>query len=314
MKMKKDYVTIILTRYGYIKRMPVSVYVTQGRGGIGRKAIGLGDLDVVETIIAAHIQDHLVLFSSIGKAYHLEVSDIPEAPMNDKGKSLLKLVNISRSERITHLLPISNPRAKDFVALATEYGIIKRMPLIFYRNIRKSGIVVIGLKEDDNLRDVTYVDHIGDICLFTVNGQGLRFSMNQARPTGRNAIGVRGIGLHKRDRLAGITVAEKGASVLLITNNGYGKRLSFDELRPFTKRGARGIRVITSSERAGHVVAVKRVRDKDHAVVVTRQGVSISLNCKRISLQKRASFGVRLISMTEQDEVAGMAIVPSAET
>jgi|GEM_PF-6341154 len=310
----KDCFVIILTRYGYIKRIPISLFSTQGRGGVGRRAIILGDLDMVEQATAAASRDHLILFSNVGKAYHLMAEDVPPGSALDKGQSIYKLINLSRNERIVQLLSLPDLKKKIHIGLATERGICKRSPIIFYKKIRPSGVVVIGLRDDDELRDVITVPDQSDIALFSLNGHAIRFVIGQTRPTGRNASGVRGIGLHRRDRLAAMATAMPDNTFFFLTSRGYGKRLALSELRCFTKRGARGIRVITTSERSGHVVGVKTVREKDNAVIITRQGMSIRLNTKRISLQSRASFGVRLISLTDQDEVVTAAIIPSKYT
>ncbi|MBD3286301.1 hypothetical protein GF359_07120 [candidate division WOR-3 bacterium] len=306
-----DYQIIILTRYGYIKRMPESLFTTQGRGGVGRKAITLGDLDIVENAAAAPITGHLILFSNVGKAYHLMVDDLPEGSLVGKGESIYKLIDLARNERITHLLPLSDLKKKIYIGLATEKGICKRSPIIFYKKIRDSGVVVIGLKEDDELKDVITIEDESDIALFSLSGHAIRFDISQTRPTGRNATGVRGLGLHRRDRLAAMATAMPDHTFFFLTSKGFGKRLDPSELRCFTKRGSRGILIISTSDRVGDVVSVRSVRGKDNAVIFTRHGMSIRLNTKRISLQKRTSFGVRLISLSDADEVVAAAIIPA---
>ncbi|MBN2379769.1 DNA gyrase subunit A [candidate division WOR-3 bacterium] len=303
-------VTITLTLRGYIKRTPVTVYRKQSRGGTGRGTIDLGKEDMVATLLTGSTHDSILFFSNLGRAYLLKAYDIPEGSLSAKGRPVAQLLSLGEGENITQLLRVKEFSETSHVVFVTEQGTIKRMQLKLLENTRRSGITAIGLKEGDRLQDVLLVKDGTDICLFSAQGQGIRFSTDQVRTVGRSAAGVRGINLNEGDRLVAAVLVSQGKSLLFVTRNGYGKRMSFDELRSFTNRGGKGVRAIAVNDRSGPLVSARAIQDNGHAIIVTKQGTGIRISSKQVKPLKRASLGVNLISLKEADEVAEVAIVP----
>jgi DNA gyrase subunit A len=306
-------VTIILTHQGYIKRMPVSGYRKQGRGGAGRGTIDLGKEDMVASILTGSTHDSILFFSNLGKAYLLKAYEVPEGSFEARGKPVYQLFNLSEGERITRLLRVKEFSDNLHVVLVTEQGVIKRSSLTMFENTRRSGLVAITLNEGDRLQDAILADDSVELCLFSAKGQGLRFAVKLVRAMGRTAAGVRGIKLDQGDRLVAATVVREGYFLLFVTRTGFGKRMSFGELRAFTNRGGKGMRAIGVNERSGPLVDAVVVREKDHAIIVTRNGTGIRINVKDVKLQKRSSLGVHLISIKESDEAREIAVVPEEE-
>jgi DNA gyrase subunit A len=306
-------VTITLTLKGYIKRTPVSGYRKQGRGGTGRGTIDLGKQDMVTTLLTASTHDSMLFFSNLGKAYLLKAYEVPEGSLSAKGRPVFQLFNLDEGERITQLLRVAEFTENAHVVFVTERGVIKRTPLKLLENTRRSGVIAITLKDGDRLQDVLLVEDATDICLFSANGQGVRFSTDEVRPMGRAAAGVRGIKLAQKDRLVAAVLVCDDASLLFVTQQGYGKRMKFEELRSFTHRGGKGVRAIAVNEKSGPLVGVKVIGEKGHAIIVTKHGTGIRIAAKQVKFQKRASLGVRLISPREEDEAAQLAIIPEDE-
>lgn len=306
-------VTIILTHQGYIKRMPVSGYRKQGRGGAGRGTIDLGKEDMVASILTGSTHDSILFFSNLGKAYLLKAYEVPEGSFEARGKPVYQLFNLSDGERITRLLRVKEFSENLHVVLVTEQGVIKRSSLTMFENTRRSGIVAITLNEGDKLQYALLADDSVELCLFSAKGQAVRFPVKLVRPMGRAAAGVRGIKLAASDRVVSSTTVLGDCSLLFVTSKGYGKRLSFDELPSFANRGGKGVRVIALSERSGPLVDAVLVRDKDQAIIVTKQGTGIRIKVKDVKFQKRPSLGVRLISIKESDEAREIAVVPEEE-
>lgn len=306
-------VAVTLTLAGYIKRTPVSVFRKQGRGGTGRGTIDLGKQDMVVTILTGSTHDSILFFSNLGKAYLLKAYEIPEGTLTAKGRPVSQLFNLAEGERITRLLRVKEFAEDAYVVMVTERGVIKRMQLKLFENTRRSGIIAITLNEGDRLQDVLLADEATELCLFSAKGQGIRFSVGEVRAMGRAAAGVRGINLDSSDRLVAAVLVDDSASLLFVSEKGYGKRMAFEELRSFTHRGGKGMRAISVNDRSGLLVAVEVIVEKGHAIIVTKQGTGIRISSKDVKLQKRASLGVRLISLREADEVAQMAVVPEEE-
>ena len=306
-------VTITLTLRGYIKRTPVSGYRKQGRGGTGRGTIDLGKEDMVTTLLTGSTHESILFFSNFGRAYLLKAYEVPEGSLAAKGRPVSQLFNLSEDERITQLLRVKEFNENAHVIFVTERGVIKRTALKLLENTRRSGVIAINLKEGDRLQDVLLVEDGADICLFSAMGQGIRFSTDEVRPMGRAAAGVRGINLAESDKLVAAVLVCNDASLLFVTQNGYGKRMKFDELRSFTHRGGKGVRAIAINDKSGLLVGVRTISEKGHAIIVTKHGTGIRISAKQVKLQKRASLGVRLISLRKEDEVAEVAIVPEDE-
>lgn len=306
-------VAVTLTLAGYIKRTPVSVFRKQGRGGTGRGTIDLGKEDMVVTILTGSTHDSILFFSNLGKAYLLKAYEIPEGTLAAKGRPVSQLFNLTDGERITRLLRVKEFTDDAHVVMVTERGVIKRMQLKLLENTRRSGLIAINLNDQDRLQDVLLADETDELCLFSAKGQGIRFAVAEVRPMGRAAGGVRGINLDPSDRLVAAALVNDSSALLFVTQKGYGKRMAFNELRTFTHRGGKGMRVIAITDRSGLLVASEVIADDGHAIIVTKNGTGIRISAKDIKHQKRASLGVRLISLRESDEVAQMAVVPEEE-
>ena len=308
-------VVITISHSSYIKRLPVSAYRKQKRGGKGVTGSDMKEEDFIEHLFIASTHDYVLFFTTKGRVYWLKVHEIPEASRQSRGKAIINLMQLEQGEGISAYIPVREFKEGQFLVMATKMGLIKKTELTAFSNPRKGGIIGITIEKDDELIGVKLTDGQKELTLATKEGKAIRFPEDHVRDMGRGAKGVRGIRLGKKDVLIAMEVVEKDATLLTVTNNGFGKRTDFSEYR-VQSRGGKGIINIKAGKKNGLAVGVKSVTDKDELMLITGQGMIVRCAVKDIRTTGRSTQGVRLMKLESKDEVASVAkVVPEeAET
>jgi DNA gyrase subunit A len=301
---------ITISHAGYIKRLPVTTYRSQRRGGRGVTGAGTREEDFIEHLFIASTHSYILVFTDRGRVYWLKVHEVPQGGRTAKGKAIVNMVEMTQQERVAAVLPVKEFDEAHFIMMVTRNGTAKKTPLSAYSNPRRGGIVAIGVEEDDSLIDAVLTDGTQDIILQKRNGKAIRFSEGDVRPMGRTAYGVRGVTLEEDDAVVGmISVKREGEATLLVaTENGYGKRSPISEYR-ITGRGGKGIISIQATERNGRVVAALEVTASDQVMLITRGGIVIRTKVSEISEIGRNTQGVRLINLEAGDQLIDVARV-----
>ena len=299
---------ITMTRDGYIKRLPVATYRTQGRGGKGVIGLNPKEEDVVDHLFVASTHTYLLFFTNQGKVYRLRVHEVPLASRQARGSAVINLIQIESGEVVSAVRAIRKFRDDRYLFMATRQGVVKKTRLSEYDTRLKGGIIALKLRKGDALDWVTETDGTKDIFLATVQGQSIRFSEEQVRPMGRTAAGVRGIRLRANDTVIGMGVAREKADLLVAAKNGYGKRTDLDEYRP-QRRGGIGLKTMNVTKKTGPVVGMRIVDDNDDLLIITTSGTIIRQQVAKIRSIGRSTQGVRLIRMAKKDKLASIARV-----
>jgi DNA gyrase subunit A len=297
---------ITLSHTGYVKRSQVTVYREQKRGGKGRIGMRTREEDFVDQLFIASTHSYLLIFTDRGRVYWLKVHTIPNVGTAGKGKAIVNLVAMRREEKVAAVCAVREFPEDRYVLTATRSGIVKKTPLAAFSNPKTRGIIAVGMREEDSLIAAAITDGSDEALLATRKGMAVRFSETDVRPMGRTAFGVKGIVLRGGDRLVGMAVVEKGGAVLTVTEKGYGKRTQIEAYR-MQSRGGKGIINIRTSERNGKVVAVHFVRDNDEVMVITAKGMLLRQRVDGIGAFGRATQGVRVILLDEDDLVVDVA-------
>jgi DNA gyrase subunit A len=303
---------ITISHAGYIKRLPVTTYRSQRRGGRGVTGAGTREEDFIEHLFIASTHSYILVFTDRGRVHWLKVHEIPQGGRAAKGKAIVNMVEMSQQERVAAVVPVKVFQDDRYVMMCTRRGTVKKTPLSAYSNPRRGGIVAIGIDDDDALIDAVVTDGTQDIILSKRNGKAIRFKETDARPMGRTAHGVRGVTLEEDDAVVGIIAVKREASILVATENGYGKRTPISEYR-VTGRGGKGIISIQATERNGKVVAALEVVPDDEVMLITRGGIVIRTKVRGISEIGRNTQGVRLIQLEEGDQLIDVARVEESE-
>ena len=310
---QEEEMLVLISHQGFIKRIAVSEYKAQGRGGKGVRTSQLRDDDFVEHIFSANTHHYILFVSTNGKAYYLKVYELPEGSKTSKGKHVRNLFPFEEDENITAYVVLPEFNRDSYLFMATSFGLVKRISTYEFRNARVRGIRAIELKQGDHLVGAELTDGRLDMLLLTREGKGLRFNEEQIRVSGRTSQGVRGIRLKGEDRLVSVcSQREAESEMLCISENGIGKRLAFGLFAPHA-RGTQGQRSYTVSEKTGLIVDVKTVQSGDAAIVTTEQGQAIRISVDKVSSLGRTAAGVRLLRCAAQDKVAGLAVIGSQE-
>ncbi|MEE4312021.1 MAG: DNA gyrase subunit A [candidate division KSB1 bacterium] len=303
---------ITISRSGFIKRFPVSGYRRQNRGGTGSTGASTKAEDFIEHLFIASTHHYLLFFTDKGKCYWLKVYEIPQAGKGAKGRAIINLINISKGENIAAILNVSSFDDQHYIVMATQKGLIKKTVLSAYGNPRKGGINAINIRSEDDLIGAKLTDGSQEIVLGTRNGQAIRFLETDVRDMGRTATGVNGINLSKDDVVIGMVTVKKSSSLLVVTEKGYGKRTPVEEYR-ITRRGGKGILTMKTTDRVGKMIAIKEVIDDDDLMLITKSGVVIRQSVGKIRKIGRATQGVRLIKLHEEDSLADVARIVKDE-
>ena len=311
---KEEQTVIALTRLGYIKRMPVDTYKSQKRGGKGITGIATREDDFVKEIFTASTHDTILFFSNKGKMYRLRGFEIPEAGRTAKGTAIVNLLNLEGGEKISAVIPIQNFAEGKYLLMATRNGLIKKTPLAEYDSNRRTGLLGITLKEDDELIDVRMTDGEDNVVLVTRKGMSITFDEKDVRPVGRTAQGVIGMRLDEGDYIIGMEPIISGskATLLAITENGFGKRTELDEYR-VQNRGGRGVITYKITPKTGEIVGIKIVTGVEDIMLITDTGTIIRLNTGEISVLGRSTQGVTLMRTNDGKVVSIEKIVEQEE-
>jgi DNA gyrase subunit A len=301
---------ITITHSGYIKRLSTSSYRRQNRGGRGVMGMETKAEDVVEHLFVAGTHDYILFFTPSGQVHWVKVHEIPQGGRMAKGKSIANLLELQEGDNITAFVPVRKFTDSEFVVLATRNGQIKKTALSAFSNPRKGGIVAMTIPADDTVIEAAITSGEDHILLATRNGFAVHFHEGDVRPMGRTAYGVRGVSLQESDVVIGMVAVKRASTILVVTENGFGKRTDIDEYR-ITKRGAKGVINIKTTDRNGKVVAIKEVLDSDELMLVTKNGVINRQSVGSISIIGRNTQGVRLIRLDEGDKVVDVARVVS---
>ena len=297
---KEEQSVIALTHFGYIKRMPIDTYKSQKRGGKGITGIATREEDFVKQIFTASTHDTILFFSNKGKLYKLRGYEVPEAGRTARGTAIVNLLSLDAGEKVSAIIPIQNFAEGKYLLFATKNGIIKKTSLTEYNSARKTGLLSITLKEDDELIDVRLTDGEDNVVLVTKGGMSITFDEKDVRPMGRVSQGVIGIRLGKDDEVIGMEsiIAGANATLLAITENGFGKRTELDEYRVQT-RGGKGVITYKVTPKTGNIVGIRIVEETDDVMLITDTGTIIRLNVAGISVLGRSTQGVTLMRTNE---------------
>jgi DNA gyrase subunit A len=309
----EEEMVITISHLGYVKRLSVSGYRKQQRGGRGVKGIETKEEDFAEHIFIASTHDYILFFTNQGRCYWLKVHEIPIGGKLAKGKPIVNMCEMTKGEMAAGFVRVREFTADKFVVMATKHGVIKKTSLDAFSHPRKAGVAAMGINgSEDELIGAVVTDGNYEIVLATRKGMAIRFPEEKVRSMGRAAHGVKGINLAKGDYVIGMVAVRHDSTLLVVTENGYGKRTSIEDYR-VTNRGGKGIINVKTSERNGEVVAIKEVVDTDELILITRNGIANRQAVAQISVIGRNTQGVRLINLDEGDLLIDVARVVQEE-
>ena len=312
---KEEQMVVALTHFGYIKRMPIDTYRSQRRGGKGITGISTREEDFVKQIFTTSTHDTVLFFSNKGKLYRLRGYEIPEAGRTAKGTAIVNLLSLDAGEKISAIIPIQSFEDGKYLLMATKNGLIKKTPLKEYDSSRKTGLLAINLKDDDELIDVRLTDGEDNVVLVTSKGMCITFDEKDVRPVGRSAQGVLGIRLDDDDFVIGmesILANNKNATLLAITENGFGKRTEVDEYR-VQNRGGRGVITYKITPKTGNIVGIRMASEDEDVMLITNSGTIIRIKVKDVSILGRATQGVTLMRTTGEERVVSIETIAPEE-
>ena len=310
-----DKMVITISHAGYIKRTPLSDYKTQNRGGVGQKASTTRNEDFLENLFVGTNHQYMLFFTQKGKCFWMRVYEIPEGSRTSKGRAIQNLINIEQDDRVKAFICTQDLKDEDYinnhyVIMATKKGQVKKTSLEQYSRPRSNGINAITIKDDDELLEAKLTTGNSQVLLAVKSGKCIRFEESKTRPMGRNASGVRGIRLKDNsDEVVGmISVNDMDSDILVVSENGYGKRSSLDDYR-MTNRGGKGVKTISITEKTGKLVTIKNVTDGDDLMIINKSGIAIRMEVSSLRVMGRATQGVKLINLKEEDSIAAVAKV-----
>ena len=314
-------VVITISHAGYIKRTSLSEYKTQNRGGVGQKASTTRNEDFLEHIFVGTNHQYMLFFTQKGKCFWMRVYEIPEGSRTAKGRAIQNLINIEQDDKVKAFICTQDLKDEDyinshFVIMATKKGQVKKTSLEQYSRPRANGINAITIKEGDELLEAKLTNGNSQILLAGRSGKAIRFEESKTRPMGRGASGVRGITLAgPEDEVIGmVSVNDMDSNILVVSENGYGKRSDLEDYR-ITNRGGKGVKTISITEKTGQLVALKNVSDEDDLMIINKSGIAIRMSVSDLRVMGRATQGVRLINLKDNDSIAAVAkVMPDDES
>ena len=301
-----DDMVVTLTHFGYVKRLPRSTYRAQGRGGKGVVGQNLRDEDYTEQIHVVNTHEPIMFFTSRGRCYMMKCYEIPEAGRTARGTAIVNLLQLQTGEKVTAMIPMPKDMEGKYLMMATRNGLIKKTPLDEFANLRKSGLIAIILREDDDLVDVELTDGDSVLLMGTRQGRAIRFDEKAVRSMGRASHGVRSMKLKEGDEVISMCAVTEDALVLSITENGYGKRTSPDEYRE-TNRGGQGVAAMNLTDKTGLLAAQLMVKDDEDIILITDDGTVIRTAVDTIRVCGRNTQGVRLMRVGDNARIVGVA-------
>ncbi len=305
-------VVVTISHGGYVKAQPLELYQAQRRGGRGKSATSMKEEDFIDKLFVANTHDTILCFSSRGKVYWKKVYELPQASRSARGRPFVNLLPLEEDERITTVLPVREYEDGKFVFMATRSGTVKKTPLADFSRPRASGIIALGLSDDDRLIGVGITDGARDVILVASSGKAVRFHETTVRSMGRTAFGVRGIRLGDDQQVIALLIADDAGYVLTATENGYGKRTRVDEY-PLHGRGGQGVISIQTTERNGTVIGAELVNDGDEIMLITKGGTLVRTRVDEVPVQGRNTQGVRLIRLDDDEHLVGIDRFESLE-
>jgi DNA gyrase subunit A len=299
---------VTLSHQGYVKRLPISTYRAQRRGGRGLRGMDTKEEDWVEHLFVASTHDYLMIFTRSGTCYWKKVWEIPVGGRTSRGKPIVNLLNVSEEEQVAAVVPVRDFRDDQYLLFGTRQGVVKKTVLSAYGNVRNVGLNAITINEGDELIEVQITSGEDEVILASRGGMAIRFHESDVRTMGRTAAGVRGLKLKKKDVVVGMVVVRPDSTLLVVAEKGLGKRTDVEAYR-FQHRGGSGVINLKVSPRTGEVVAVKAVQDDEQLMIITRNGVVNRQRVSEISVIGRATQGVKLVNLDEGDSVVDVARV-----
>jgi len=305
---KKESTVITITHLGYIKRMPVTTYKSQNRGGKGIKGMKTRDDDFIQSVFITTTHHYILFFTNRGKAYRLKAYEVPEASRVARGTAIVNLLQLEPGEKVTAIIPLKAYEEDICILMATKKGIIKRSSIMDYQNIRKTGLIAIGLKEEDDLIEVKLSRGEEQIILGTKQGQCICFEEEEVRKTGRVSQGVRGMNMNEDDEVIGMQLVSQGEDLLILGEKGYGKRTRMTLFKP-QRRGGKGVKFYKIMEKTGNVVGMKAVHKDNEMIVISTEGIIIRIRVGEVSRYGRVTSGVKIMNVDTDIHVAALARV-----
>jgi DNA gyrase subunit A len=314
-----DEVLITISHLGYIKRTTLNEYRSQGRGGVGSKGATTRDADFVEEMVMANNHDYMLFFTEQGKCFWLKVYEIPEGSKTSKGRAIQNIINIPKDDKVMAYINTKDLKDEEYInsnyiMMCTKKGVVKKTSLEAYSRPRTNGINAITIKEGDQLLEAKMTSGNSHIMMAVKSGKAIHFEEEKVRSMGRTASGVRGIRLgNDKDEVVGmICVEDMESSVLVVAENGYGKRSAVEDYR-ITNRGGKGVKTINVTEKTGNLISLKNVTDNDDLMVINKSGITIRIGVDTLRVMGRATQGVKLIRLRDEDAIASVAKVSKWE-
>ena len=305
----EENVVITMTNLGYIKRMTTDNFRSQNRGGKGVKGMQTISDDYIEDLMMTSTHHYLLFFTNTGKVYRLKAYEIPEASRTSRGTAIINLLSLQAGEKITAIIPIRDYSEGKYLFMATRNGLVKKTSIQEYANVKKTGLLAINLRENDELIEVKYTDNEQDVFLITKFGMCIRFHETDVRATGRVSMGVIGMSLTDQDEVVGMQVRSQGEYLLVVSENGLGKLTGMDEFTA-QNRGGKCVKCYKITEKTGNVVGAKAVNEDNEVMLITTEGIIIRIPCSGISVVGRIASGVKLMDVdSENVSIAGIAKV-----
>jgi DNA gyrase subunit A len=307
---------ITVSHQGYIKRTPLAEFRTQGRGGVGSRGAGSKDDDFTDHLFVATMHNYLLIFTTFGKVYWKKVYEVPEGSKTAKGRALQNLISIEPGDSVRAVINVKSLKDQDyinnnFIMMCTDKGIIKKTSLEAYSRPRQNGINAITIREGDRLLEVKLTNGNNHIVIAVQSGRAIHFHESKVRSMGRTAAGVKGIYLDAKvdDKVIGmVCIDREDADLLVVSQKGFGKRSKVSEYR-ITNRGGKGVKTLNVTEKTGHLVAIKEVTDSDDLMIINKSGITIRMEVKNLRVMGRATQGVKLIRLNENDEISSVEAI-----
>ena len=314
-----DEMVITISHMGYIKRTPLTEYRTQNRGGVGVKGSSTREEDFIEYIYVATMHNTMLFFTEQGRCYWLKVYAIPEGTRASKGRAIQNVIQIAPDDKVRAYINVrhlDDPEYvnNNYIIMCTKSGIVKKTLLEAYSRPRQNGVNAITIREGDQLIEAKLTNGNNEIIIAAKNGKAIRFNEDTVRPIGRTGTGVKAITIDEDDEVVGMVCVEKGTKedILVVSENGYGKRTDLDDYR-ITNRGGKGVKTLQITEKTGKLVAIKSVSDDNDLMIINRSGVTIRIPVSDIRVAGRATQGVKVINLRNNDAIASVVPVPKSE-
>ena len=309
---QEDSVVVTLTHFGYVKRIPRATYRSQNRGGKGVMGMTTREEDYAEKLLVTSTHAEIMFFTNRGRLYSLKGYEIPEAGRTARGTAIVNLLQLDGGEKVTAMIPLPREREEGYLVMATRNGLIKKTALEEFANLRKSGLIAVALREDDELIGVELTHGESELIMATRMGQAIRFSESDIRARGRNSMGVRSIDLAEGDEVIAVAKVEEGKNVIAITQNGYGKRTELSEFR-VQSRGGKGIMAMRLTDKTGLMAAQLLVGEDEDLMLITDDGTIIRMPVSDISVIGRVAQGVRVMRVAEESRIVGVTVTEREE-